>query len=104
DTIKDFGTGIDHLGQDTLDLSDLLKGHAQGSDLTEYLDIQGDGHATIIDVKVNADGSVADHVTQRIVIDNVDLTAGHANLNTPEGQADLINSLIQQGKLNVDHH
>ena len=104
DTIKDFGTGIDHLGQDTLNLSDLLKGHAQGSDLTEYLDIQGDGHATIIDVKVNADGSVADHVTQRIVIDNVDLTAGHANLNTPEGQADLINSLIQQGKLNVDHH
>jgi Ca2+-binding RTX toxin-like protein len=105
DRIMDFGVEAGSAnGKDLLDLGDLLQRHADAGDLTQYLHISGGGGQTTIDVKVNADGTAADHVTQRIIIDNVDLTAGHENLGTPEGQADLINSLIQQGKLNVDHH
>lgn len=105
DTIKNFGTGQSHLGTDALDLSDLLSGHADGSNpgdhgnLDQYLSIRGDGHKTYIDVKVNADGTAADHVTQQIIIDNVDLTIGHGG-----DQAALINSLITDGKLKVDSH
>ncbi len=88
--------------QDVLDLSDLLSGHTDaGNDLTDYLHISGgtgvDAGKTFINVSVNADGTAADQVTQQIVIDNVDLTAGH-----DDGQAALISSLINDGKLKVD--
>jgi len=105
DHIKDFGVDAAGAnGKDLLDLSDLLQGHTDGAapgdhgDLTQYLHISGDGSKTVIDVKVNADGTAADHVTQQIVIDNIDLTAGHGG-----DQAALINSLINDGKLKVDH-
>ncbi|WP_343822180.1 type I secretion C-terminal target domain-containing protein, partial [Castellaniella daejeonensis] len=105
DHVRDFGVDAAGAhGKDTLDLSDLLQGHTDGAtpgdhgDLTQYLHISGDGSRTVIDVKVNADGTAADHVTQQIVIDNVDLTTGHAG----DTQAQLINSLINDGKLKVD--
>ncbi|WP_298018330.1 retention module-containing protein [uncultured Castellaniella sp.] len=104
DHVMDFGVDAAGAnGKDLLDLSDLLKGHADGAtpgdhgDLTQYLHISGDGSKTVIDVKVNADGTAADHVTQQIVIDNVDLTIGHGS-----DQTALINSLINDGKLKVD--
>ncbi|WP_322998835.1 retention module-containing protein [Castellaniella sp.] len=104
DHVMDFGVDAAGAnGKDLLDLSDLLKGHVDGAtpgdhgDLTQYLNVSGDGHKTFIDVKVNADGTAADHVTQQIVIDNVDLTVGHGG-----DQAALINSLINDGKLKVD--
>ncbi len=106
DHVKDFGVDAASAnGKDLLDLSDLLQGHTDGAapgdhgDLTQYLHISGDGSKTVIDVKVNADGTAADHVTQQIVIDNIDLTAGHGG----DTQAQLINSLINDGKLKVDH-
>jgi Ca2+-binding RTX toxin-like protein len=106
DHVKDFGVDAAGAnGKDLLDLSDLLQGHTDGAapgdhgDLTQYLHISGDGSKTVIDVKVNADGTAADHVTQQIVIDNIDLTAGHGG----DTQAQLINSLINDGKLKVDH-
>ncbi|MGA0582607.1 MAG: VCBS domain-containing protein [Castellaniella sp.] len=106
DHVKDFGVDAAGAhGKDLLDLSDLLQGHTDGvtpgdhGDLTQYLHISGDGSKTVIDVKVNADGTAADHVTQQIVIDNVDLTTGHSG----DTQAQLINSLINDGKLKVDH-
>ncbi len=106
DHVKDFGVDAAGVhGKDLLDLSDLLQGHTDGAtpgdhgDLTQYLHISGDGSKTVIDVKVNADGTAADHVTQQIVIDNVDLTVGHGG----DTQAQLINSLIHDGKLKVDH-
>jgi len=107
DHVKDFGVDAAGAnGKDLLDLSDLLQGHTDGAaqgdhgDLTQYLHISGDGSKTVIDVKVNADGTAADHVTQQIVIDNIDLTAGHGG----DTQAQLINSLINDGKLKVDNH
>jgi hypothetical protein len=101
DHVTDFGvTSGGALGKDVLDLSDLLSGHTDANDLTQYLHISGgtgvDAGKTIIDVSTT--GNVAGGHDQQIVIDNVDLTAGHGG-----DQAALIQSLINDGKLKVDH-
>ncbi|MHA3905300.1 retention module-containing protein [Castellaniella sp. WN] len=101
DHVTDFGvTSGGALGKDTLDLSDLLSGHTDANDLTQYLHISGgtgvDAGKTIINV--STDGDVANGHDQQIVIDNVDLTAGHGG-----DQAALIQGLINDGKLKVDH-
>ncbi|HET8702699.1 type I secretion C-terminal target domain-containing protein, partial [Castellaniella sp.] len=116
DTVMDFGLGGgDVHGKDTLDLSDLLQGeqahvtvHPDGTvtgDLTQYLHISVQGGNTVIDVSstgaLNGSGSNPD---QKITLQGVDLNPGNTHdLNTHDGQADLINSLIQEGKLKVDH-
>ncbi|HXE19571.1 MAG TPA: type I secretion C-terminal target domain-containing protein [Castellaniella sp.] len=103
DHVTDFGVAApghaDPNGKDVLDLSDLLQHHSGPGDLTQYLSISGDGDKTTVDVRVNADGSAADHVTQQIVIDNADLTTAYAGLD----QAHMIQQMIQDGKLKVDH-
>ncbi|CAM5192788.1 hypothetical protein CDEN61S_02571 [Castellaniella denitrificans] len=101
---------VDFSGGDKLDLSDLLQGEEQhlttdgsgqvlSGDLTQYLHISVEDGNTVINVSshgtLNAAGNGYD---QQIVIDNVDLTAGHSG-----DQAALINSLINDGKLKVDH-
>jgi len=101
DHVTDFGvTSGGSLGKDTLDLTELLSGHTDANDLTQYLHISGgtgaDTGKTIINV--STDGDVANSHNQQIVIDNVDLTAGHGG-----DQAALIQSLINDGKLKVDH-
>jgi Ca2+-binding RTX toxin-like protein len=101
DHVTDFGvTSGGSLGKDVLDLSDLLSGHTDANDLTQYLHISGgtgaDAGKTIIDV--SSTGNIAGGHDQQIVIDNVDLTAGHGG-----DQASLIQSLINDGKLKVDH-
>ncbi|MFC4297050.1 retention module-containing protein [Castellaniella hirudinis] len=123
DTITDFGKGdtygiqgdTDKSHQDVLDLSQLLQGEQAhltvgvdgtvSGDLTQYLHISKDGDNAVINVSshgtLNAAGNGYD---QQIVLEGrADLTTGH-DLASPEGQASLINSLIQQGKLNVDHN
>ena len=98
DHVTDFGvTSGGALGKDVLDLSALLTGHTDATDLTQYLHITGDGTTTTIDVKVDAAGAVAGQVTQQIVIDNADITGGVTDQHT------LINNLINDGKLKVDH-
>src|SRR5690606_36794080 len=102
-------------GKDTLDVSDLLQGeqthvtvHPDGrvkGDLTQYLHISVEGGNTVIDVRstgaLNASGRNPD---QKITLQGVDLNPGNTHdLNTHDGHADLINSLIQEGKLKVDH-
>ncbi|MFV0282239.1 MAG: beta strand repeat-containing protein [Castellaniella sp.] len=101
DHVTDFGVGNgDPKGKDTLDLSDLLQNHTDPDDLTQYLHISSgtgaDAGKTIIDVSTN--GDVANGHDQQIVIDNVDLAAGQGG-----DQAALIQSLINDGKLKVDH-
>ncbi|HWK71653.1 MAG TPA: retention module-containing protein [Burkholderiaceae bacterium] len=91
DRIQDFG-----VGDDILDLSDLLQGEENSLDLTEYLHIAFDGSDTTINVStggsLSGDGSGFD---QQIVLENTDLTAGVLD------QAGLIASLIADGKLAV---
>ncbi|WP_415831014.1 type I secretion C-terminal target domain-containing protein, partial [Castellaniella denitrificans] len=99
DHIADFGMGGgDPNGQDKLDLSDLLQIPADENDLTQYLHVAYDSTTNSTVINISTSGGVsATHYDQQIVIDNTDLTAGY-----DDSQADLINSLIQQGKLQVD--
>ncbi|MDY0310072.1 MAG: type I secretion C-terminal target domain-containing protein, partial [Castellaniella sp.] len=118
DTVTDFGLGAADpydRGADKLDLSDLLQGeqahvtvHPDGTvtgDLTQYLHISVQDGNTIIDV--NSQGtfnSSSNNPDQKIILQGVDLNAGNVHdLTTQAGQAGLINSLIQEGKLKVDH-
>ncbi|MER1968673.1 Ig-like domain-containing protein [Castellaniella sp. GW247-6E4] len=101
DVIQDFGTGDNGRGHDVLDLRDLLDGEQNG-DLTQYLHFStaanDQGQAdTVINVQTQgslaADGSGYNH---QITIENVDLVGSVTD------QAQLIQGLIQEGKLKVD--
>jgi len=95
DTIKDFSTATVAAGGDVLDLKDLLVGENDGN-LTQYLNIKKDGANTVIDVSTT--GNVATQVDQKIVLENVDLTNNNALTNQQ-----IINDLLQKGKLQTDH-
>jgi hypothetical protein len=116
DHVTHFGVGTlpggsaDPHGKDTLDLSDLLQGEQAHvtvkpdgtvtGDLTQYLHVSADQEGnTVINVSAHGNLDAAGNgYDQQIVIDNVDLTDGHAG----DTQAQLINSLINDGKLKVD--
>ena len=122
DQVEDFGRGntydglsdTDKTHQDVLDLSDLLQGeqthvivHPDGSvtgDLTQYLRVSVQDGSTVIDV--NSQGAFngsSSNPDQKITLQGVDLNPGNTHdLATHDGQQDLINSLIQEGKLKVD--
>jgi T1SS-143 domain-containing protein len=88
DIITDWATG-----NNVLDLGDLLQGEsATAVNLDSYLDFDYDGADTAISVK--PDGS--SDVTQQIVLQGIDLTAG----NTLADQQ-IIQTLLDQSKLNV---
>ncbi|BAJ03817.1 RTX toxin, putative [Shewanella violacea DSS12] len=67
DHITDF-----HLGEDKLDLSDLLQGENAGN-LGQYLHFTVDNGTTTIEVDANHDG----HVDQLIILDGVDLATAY---------------------------
>ncbi|WP_417355691.1 type I secretion C-terminal target domain-containing protein [Gallaecimonas pentaromativorans] len=89
--------GIDHIGdfnvgEDALDLSQLLQGEESGQ-LDNYLSftlVDGSTH-----ISINADGVGAD-VDQTIVLDGVDLTALGSN------NSEIIQALLGSGSLIVD--
>ena len=101
DVVKDFGQGgADPRGADVLDLRDLLQNEA-GADLTHFLHFStepGTGGLTSTVIKVSSTGELGPNgigFDQQITLENVNL------VNTAD-QTQLINDLIQQGKLRVD--
>jgi Ca2+-binding RTX toxin-like protein len=110
DTITDFGLNSgDVNGTDKLDLSDLLQGeHANvvngtvTGDLTGYLFLSSSisGNDTIININTqgNLNTSTGGNFNQQITLKDVSLS----DLTDGTSQNEMINSLIQQGKLNVD--
>lgn len=119
DNVMDFNQGnlgaghIDPHEKDTLDLSDLLQGEQShvtvkpdGSvtgDLTQYLHVSVQNGNTVIDVNSNGHLNTGHtNADQQIVLHGIDLGQGH-DLDTQAGQSDLINQMIQDGKLKVDH-
>ncbi|WP_284335176.1 type I secretion C-terminal target domain-containing protein, partial [Comamonas sp. NoAH] len=100
DVVKDFGmaTGSAN-GKDVLDLSDLLQGET-GADLTKFLHFSTEtsGSQTHTVIKVSTTGVLGaggSNFDQQITLENVNLVTGN-------DQNQLINDLIQQGKLRVD--
>ncbi|TAN31155.1 MAG: type I secretion C-terminal target domain-containing protein, partial [Castellaniella sp.] len=104
DVVNDFGIGTlpgntpDPNGKDVLDLSSLLSGHGtDDTNLINYLHITGNATTTTIDISTT--GQVATSHDQQIVIQNVDLTTAYAGMD----QAHMIQQMISDGKLKVDH-
>ncbi|MGN1056869.1 MAG: type I secretion C-terminal target domain-containing protein, partial [Comamonas sp.] len=100
DVIKDFGqTSGSGNGKDVLDLRDLLQGEA-GNDLSKFLHFStetSNGQTNTV-VKVSTIGALGANgagFDQQITLEGVNL------VNTTD-QNQLINDLIQQGKLRVD--
>ncbi|MFA7579608.1 choice-of-anchor K domain-containing protein, partial [Castellaniella sp.] len=96
DTILDFGTGgADPHGADRLDLTGLLDGDAGGS-LDEYFLIEESGADTVI--KVDTGGQVGSgHFDQEIILKGVSFE--DLGLDAGSSQNDMINKLIDDGKL-----
>jgi VCBS repeat-containing protein len=91
DIITDFGDA----GADVLDISDLLVGEESGT-LTDYLTVNESGSDVVIEV--NPDG--ASGVTEVITLQNT--TLADLGANAADSQADIINSLVTNGHINVD--
>jgi len=100
DVIVDFNaTATVGAGGDVLDLRDLLQGEFHdGSDLgnlEQYLQIETASDHTLIRINPLGDGSAP---TQQVILDGVDLSAGGLHAGT----AQILENLIQQGRLLVD--
>ncbi|MCX4026481.1 type I secretion C-terminal target domain-containing protein [Endozoicomonas sp. SM1973] len=89
DTIMDFNIAEN----DVLHLQDLLVGETQGT-LDQFLTVSASGGDTTIDVAHTGNGQV----TQKIVLDNVDLTTHYGTSNS----STIISNLISDGSLITD--
>ncbi|MNI27008.1 Hemolysin, plasmid [compost metagenome] len=96
DRIKDFSMATPANNGDVLDLKDLLQ-HEENNPLTNYLQVKKEGNNTVINVSTN--GDLQHNVDQKIILENVDLT-NNGSLTS----AQVINDLLNKGKLIVDHH
>jgi hypothetical protein len=105
DVIKDFnrGSGSYNANEgDKLDLRDLLVGESHGANdignLLNYLNLQQVGTNTVVNISTS--GNIANGADQKVVLENVSLT--DLGFNASTSQADMIQQLIQQGKLITD--
>ena len=98
DIIKDFKSSEG----DKLDLRDLLVGetHSDTSigNLLNYMVIEQVGNDTIVNISTS--GNISAGVDQKVVLENVSLT--NLGFDTATSQADMIQQLLQQGKLITD--
>ena len=95
DVVKDFGNG-----NDKLDLSDLLQGEQNVTDLSKFLHIDREGANTVL--KVSSSGGLSTtgaNFDQKITLEGV---AWNDPGNDATAQNNLIKQLIAQGKLVVD--
>ncbi len=95
DVVKDFGNG-----NDKLDLSDLLQGEQNVTDLSKFLHIDREGANTVL--KVSSSGGLSSsgaNFDQKITLEGV---AWNDPGNDATAQNNLIKQLIAQGKLVVD--
>ena len=95
DVVLDFGHG-----KDKLDLSDLLQGEDNATDLSKFLHIDREGANTVL--KVSSSGGLSSsgaNFDQKITLEGV---AWNDPGNDATAQNNLIKQLIAQGKLVVD--
>ena len=93
DFITDFTAN-----EDSLDLSDLLQGEESG-DLSQYLEVAEVDGSVVINVKPG--GGESEDVSQVITLQ--DTTLSDLGVAASDSQADIINTLVNDGHLNVDN-
>jgi hypothetical protein len=95
DLVTDFSAA----DGDILNLADLLVGEEESGDLTEYLNVTEDEDAGNVVINVTPTGTGGD-MTQIITLQNT--TLAELGANPADSQADIINSLVTSGHINVD--
>jgi Ca2+-binding RTX toxin-like protein len=113
DTISDFNVATPAAGGDLLDLRDLLQGEAKAGlstgNLEQFLDFDTTSSAGNTIIRISSNGGFAGGTynagaeDQRIILQGVDLrSAGAFGLNAGASDSDIIQQLLQRGKLVTD--
>jgi T1SS-143 domain-containing protein len=95
----DFITDFNAAEGDSLNLADLLQGEESSGDITDYIQIEESGDDVVISVTPEGDGS---DMTQVITLQDTSLDQLVGGNASGMSQADIINTLITNGQLNVD--
>jgi Ca2+-binding RTX toxin-like protein len=83
---------------DSLDLADILQGEESG-DITDYISVTQNGSDVVIEVTPDGDGG---DMNQVITLENTTVNDLAGTDTSGMSQADIINTLISNGQLNVD--
>ncbi len=113
DTISDFNVATPAAGGDLLDLRDLLQSEAKAGlstgNLDQFLDFDTTSSAGNTIIRISSNGGFtggtynAGAEDQRIILQGVDLrSAGAFGLNAGASDSDIIQQLLQRGKLVTD--
>jgi VCBS repeat-containing protein len=94
----DFITDFSAAEGDSLDLADILQGEESG-DITDYISVTQDGSDVVIEVTPDGDGG---DMNQVITLENTTVNDLAGTDTSGMSQADIINTLISNGQLNVD--
>jgi Ca2+-binding RTX toxin-like protein len=97
DVITDFTAGQ---GGDVLDFHELLSDE-HPSNITDYLAVSSDGSNTTITVDTDGSGNAGGSLT--VLVQGVDLTVGYTDGGGNVDQAALLQHLLDDGNLVVDH-
>ena len=94
----DFITDFSATEGDSLDLADLLQGEESG-DITDYISVAQNGSDVVIEVTPEGNGG---DMNQIITLQNTTVDQLAGGDTSGMSQADIINTLITNGQLNVD--
>ncbi|EEF78887.1 retention module-containing protein [Methylophaga thiooxydans] len=94
----DFITDFSAAEGDSLDLADLLQGEESG-DITDYISVAQNGSDVVIEVTPEGNGG---DMNQIITLQNTTVDQLAGGDTSGMSQADIINTLITNGQLNVD--
>ena len=94
----DFVTDFSTAEGDSLNLADLLQGEESG-DITDYISVAQNGSDVVIEVTPEGNGG---DMNQIITLQNTTVDQLAGGDTSSMSQADIINTLINNGQLNVD--
>lgn len=95
---NDIVTDFNGTEGDSLDLSDILQGE-ESNDITDYISVAEQGNNVVLSLTPNGDGG---DMTQTITLQNTSIDQLVGSDASGMSNADIINSLITSGQIQVD--
>jgi len=95
---KDIVTDFNGNEGDVLDLSDILQGE-ESNDITDYISVAEQGNNVVLSLTPEGDGG---DMTQTITLQNTSIDQLVGSDASGMSNADIINSLITSGQIQVD--